>query len=83
MGFFERIFDTNKRELARISSVVAQINELEPQVKELTDDRMRERIAQLKTEIEAVAPEKQVALLEQHLPEVFAITRETGVRRLG
>jgi preprotein translocase subunit SecA len=83
MGFFERIFDTNKRELARISRSVAQINELEPQAKEMTDDRMRERIAQLKAEIAPAAPEKQAALLEHHLPEVFAITRETGVRRLG
>jgi len=83
MGFFERIFDTNKRELAIIARIVARINDFEPRAKELTDDQMRERIAQLRAEIEPAAPEKQAALLEQHLPEVFAITREAGLRRLG
>ena len=83
MGFFERIFDTNKRELSRISRAVTQINELEPRAKEMTDELMRERIAQLRAEIEPAAPERQAALLEHHLPEIYAITRETGVRRLG
>ncbi len=83
MGFFERLFDTNKRELARLSRTVAQINDLEPRIKEMTDDRLRERISEIRSEIEPAAAENQRAMMDKHLPEVFAITRESGRRRLG
>jgi len=83
MGFFERLFDTNKRELARISRLVAQVNEQEPQARQMSDEQMRERLRQLRAEIEPAEPARQQELLQRHLPEVFAITRETAWRRLG
>jgi len=83
MGFFEKLFDTNKRELARLSRMVAVINDLEPQAKQLSDQQMRDRFAELRREIEPAPHEKLQDLLNHHLPEVFALVREMALRRLG
>ncbi len=83
MGVFETLFDTNKREVKRISREAAQVNEFEPKVKPLTEDQMRERVMVIRAELEKVEGEAQKELLRHHLPEVFAITRETAFRTLG
>jgi len=83
MGFFERLFDNNKREIARLSRTVAAVSNLEAQVKPLSDDQMRERFGELRREIEPAPYDKQPDLLNTHLPEVFAIVREMALRRLG
>jgi preprotein translocase subunit SecA len=83
MGIFEALFDTNKREVGRIARAAVRINELEPSIKPQTDAQFRERITAIRAEIQDTELDKQKELLERHLPEVFAITRETAVRQLG
>ena len=83
MGVFETLFDTNKREIKRISREAAQVNEFEPKVKPLSEDQMRERVLAIRTELEKAEGETQKELLRRYLPEVFAITRETAFRTLG
>jgi preprotein translocase subunit SecA len=83
MGLFETLFDTNKREISRISRIVARINELEPSIKPLSDAQLIERVAAIRAEMQDQEMEKQKVMLERHLPEVFAITRETALRQLG
>ena len=89
MDFIARIFDSNKRDLARLRKLAGGITDLEPQVQQLSDDQMRERIDEIRQEIQAVIAEhgnphrKVDDALNHHLPEVFALCREAGVRTIG
>ncbi len=83
MGIFELIFDSNKRELARLVKLVAQINEFAPKIEGKSLDFYRERISQIRAEIEGSPKEKHEELMRKHLPEVFAIVRETSAKTIG
>jgi len=83
MGLFELIFDSNKRELRRLEKEVARINEVAPQVAGKSDDWCRERIAQIRAEIEPAPHDEQSELMKRHLPEVFAIVRDVSERAVG
>ncbi|OPX22948.1 MAG: preprotein translocase subunit SecA [Planctomycetales bacterium 4484_113] len=83
MGFFEVIFDSNKRELRRLEKEVARINEVATQIAGRDDAWCRERIAQIRAEIEPAPYEKQKELMTKHLPEVFAIVRDVSERTVG
>jgi len=89
MDFIGMLFDSNKRDLARLRKLVKGINDLEPSVQQLSDEQMQARIGEIRTEIQAVVaehgnPHKRVdEALMQHLPEVFALCREAGVRTIG
>ncbi|HEY1851602.1 MAG TPA: preprotein translocase subunit SecA [Candidatus Binataceae bacterium] len=74
----------NDRELKRMRPIVDEINELEPEIAQLSDDDLRGKIAELKERISAIedADERAYAL-DENLPEVFAIVREASKRTLG
>src|SRR5580700_1937445 len=74
----------NDRELKRMRPIVDEINELEPEVAQRSDDELRGKIAELKERISAIedADERAYAL-DEILPEVFAIVREASKRTLG
>src|ERR1700690_4291952 len=74
----------NDRELKRMRPIVDEINELEPEIAQLSDDDLRGKIAELKERISAIedADERAYAL-DENLPEVFAIVREAAKRTLG
>src|SRR5262249_45026173 len=88
-----KIFGTaNERELKRIDPLVEQIIALDPEVKLLGDEelraktqefrrRIRERVDGIEDDAERVAARKQV--LEEILPEAFAVAREAGRRVLN
>ena len=67
----------NERELKRIRPLVYQINQLETKVSPLSDDQLRAKTSEFKERI------KQGELLDQILPEAFAVVREAGRRTLG
>ena len=77
LGFLQKLFDTNERDVKRIEQeVVGRVNALEPEVKRL--DNLAEAYAALKKRhLEGGEA------LEALLPEVFALTRESAVRNLG
>ncbi len=83
MRFFEVIFDSTKRELRRLEKEVARINEVATQIAGRDDAWCRERIAQIRAEIEPAPYEKQKELMTKHLPEVFAIVRDVSERTVG
>lgn len=89
MDIFGWLFDTNKRDLARLSKVVTEINALEPRMKQLAEQQFPERIAEIRRELHAVVekhgnPHQKVDdALRAHLPEVFAMTREAAIRTTG
>ena len=88
-----KVFGTsNEREIKRIRPRVDEINALEDQFKQLTDEQLREKTREFKTRvqertkgIEDVAERVAArnAALDEILPEAFAICREAGKRILN
>ena len=77
LGIFNRLFDTNERDVRRIERHVVQaVSELEPKVAEMSDlaaafDELRRR------------HREGGESLDELLPECFALVRESAVRNLG
>ncbi len=72
-----RIFGSrNERLLKQYSSVVAQINALEPAIAKLTDPQLRDKTEELKKR------HAGGATLDELLPEAFAVVREASKRTL-
>ncbi|HVB17020.1 MAG TPA: preprotein translocase subunit SecA, partial [Stellaceae bacterium] len=73
-----RLFGSaNDRYIKSLGSLVAQINELEPQLEQLSDDALRARTEDFRARIE------QGAELDDLLVEAFATVREAAKRTLG
>ena len=87
-----KVFGTsNEREIKRIMPLVERINALEPEMKQLTDEqlqaktdefrkRIHERVDAIEDADERAAATKVV--LDEVLPEAFAVAREGGWRVL-
>jgi preprotein translocase subunit SecA len=85
-----KIFGTNnERVVKRLLPVVDQINSFEPQLAPLTDEQLRAKTGEFRARIaarlegitdsdEIKAAEK--AVLDELLPEAFAVVREAGKR---
>jgi preprotein translocase subunit SecA len=67
----------NERELKRLRPIVARINDLEPDIRELTDAGIRTRTAELRERV------SRDGSLDDILPEAFAVAREGGRRILN
>jgi len=65
------------RDIKRLRPLVARINALEPDLAGRSDAELRQRADGYRDQIQGGAE------LEELLPEVFALVRETGRRRLG
>jgi len=91
--FLTKVFGSkNDRFLKGIQPIIQQINDLEPQIKNLTDEQLRERTLTLKKQVqEAVAnisdqverKKREREILDEILPEAFAIVREGSRRATG
>ncbi len=77
LKFLNTLFDTNKKDIAKLQVIVDEINALESEVKKLKDSQFAERIQKFKNEI------KDGRFLDEILPEVFALVREASVRANG
>ena len=74
----KKIFGTkNERYLKKLQSIVVRINELEPEIQGLSDDQLKQKIADFRQEVQ------KGRQLDEILPEVFAITREAAKRVLN
>jgi len=75
--------DPNTRKLKRYQPIVEEINFLEEEISQLTDDELRKETQNLKSNISAELDfQKQKELLEEFLPKAFAIVREASKRVL-
>jgi preprotein translocase subunit SecA len=96
MGFDQlltKVFgSSNQRYLKSVQPLVDQINELEPAIKQLSDEQLRARTAEFKEQLQqAVAgitemderKRREREALDEILPEAFAIVREASVRTTG
>jgi preprotein translocase subunit SecA len=76
--------DPNARKLKKFQPWVTEINLLEEDIQRLSDDELRGKTAEFKQRLEktkSVNEEKE--LLDEILPEAFAVVREAGKRVLG
>ncbi len=75
--------DPNTRKLKRYQPIVEEINFLEEEISQLTDDELRKETQNLKSNISTELDfKKQKELLEAFLPKAFAIVREASKRVL-
>ncbi|NCN06498.1 MAG: preprotein translocase subunit SecA [Candidatus Pacebacteria bacterium] len=85
LGFFTRLFDSNQKQLDKYQTIVEQINELEPDIKKLSDSKLAIQTKKFKKNIETEreSGKDDATILRELLPEVFATVRETSRRVLG
>ncbi len=76
--FLKNLLKTsNESQIKKLQKTVEQINALEANTKKLTDDQMREKIAELRKRAQGGEA------LDALLPETYALVREAGVRVLN
>ena len=76
--FIEKIIGSySEREIKRIISLVDRIEELEPEMQEISDDSLKKKTDEFKERL------KNGETLDDILPEAFAVVRETSRRVLG
>src|SRR5215207_4688702 len=91
--FLTKLFgSSNQRFLKSILPLVEKINSLEPSVKALSDAELRARTAHLKEQVQRAVGDPtdkeerkrlERAVLDEILPEAFAVVREASVRTTG
>ncbi len=76
--------DPNARKLKRYQPIVSDINLLEEEIAPLSDDELRGRTAAFQERLaNAGSLKNQRPILDEILPEAFAVVREAGKRVLG
>ncbi len=90
---FLKLFSANEREIKRFRRVVEQVNALEPSVKALSNEQLRAKTDEFRERYHAAVDNesftdedrKQASrdVLNELLPEAFAVVREASVRTLG
>ena len=91
--FLTKVFgSSNQRFLKSIMPLVEKINSLEPSVKALSDDELRGRTAAFKERVQQAVGDtkdkderkrRERDILDEILPEAFAVVREASVRTTG
>ncbi|MBA7631510.1 Protein translocase subunit SecA 1 [subsurface metagenome] len=71
------LIDSNEKELKRLQPAVNQINELEAEFEQLSDDELRAKTDEFKARL------KSGSSLDELLPEAFAAVRESAKRTIG
>ena len=77
LGFVKRLFDNSTRTLNRLGAIVKKINELEQSISSLSDRDLAAKTQEFRQRY------SNGETLDDLLPEVFAVVREAGSRRLG
>ncbi|MBW4538775.1 MAG: preprotein translocase subunit SecA [Myxacorys chilensis ATA2-1-KO14] len=76
--------DPNARKVKKYQPLVAEINLLEEEIKPLSDDELAAKTAEFKQRLTKAKNEnEEKQILEDILPEAFAVVREAGIRVLG
>src|SRR6478752_4148885 len=77
LGLVKKLFgDANEREIKRLMRTVEEINGLEPQIAQLSDEGLRDKTAEFRSRLE------QGEDIDALLPEAFAVVREASKRVL-
>src|SRR5690349_21873519 len=94
--FLTKIFgSSNQRYLKSIQPLVEKVNSLEPSIQKLSDDELRARTVAFKEQVHRAVEgltgkkdkeertRREKAVLDELLPEAFAVVREASVRTTG
>ncbi len=77
-GFLSKVFGSkSERDIKRMLPLLAAINDREPALRDLSDDRLKAKTAEFKERL------SQGATLDDILPDAFAVVREVARRRLN
>ena len=78
MGIISKIFGTHsEREVKRIMPIVRQIEDMQPAMRQMSDDELRAKTDEFKGRL------KNGETLDDILPEAFAVVREAAKRAIG
>ncbi len=81
MAFLKALFDGNEREVARLRRTADRVNALEAQMAALSDDALAAKTIEFKERVgKATTADETRDLLDELLPEAFAVVREAGKR---
>ncbi len=76
LGIFGRLLDSNEREINKLKPTVEVINNLEKKTSKFTDKQLKGKLAEFRLQ------HARGKTLEELLPEVFAVVRESAKRNL-
>ena len=81
----KRLFgDPNARKLKKFQPLVAEINLIEEDIKGLSDEDLKAKTGEFREQLaKANSDEETKEILDEILPEAFAVVREAAVRVLG
>lgn len=77
LGMLKKVFDPNKRQIARLEKIANEIDALGAQMAQLSDDELRQKTEEFKARLE------KGETLDDLLVEAFAVVREAAKRVLG
>ncbi len=85
MSFLKKLFsDPNKKVLAELEKRAQEVNNLESEFSQKTDEQLRQCTFKFKEEIAAQeSDEAKTKYLDQILPQAYAVVREAAKRTLG
>ena len=82
--FKKLLGDPNARKLKKFQPWVTEINILEEDIQQLSDEELRAKTGEFRQALEkATSKDEEKEILEEILPEAFAVVREAGKRVLG
>jgi len=81
-NFMDKVFKTEEREVKKLTARTDYINRLEPEIKKLSNDQLKERVLKWRDPLGKVREDfdKREALLDEALNDVFACVREASLR---
>ncbi|MEI7451722.1 MAG: preprotein translocase subunit SecA [Candidatus Falkowbacteria bacterium] len=84
MGILANIFgDANKKVVESLKPTVQKINDLEASIKPKSDSELKDASLALKAKLAGKSIEEQATMLNDILPEAYALVREAASRILG
>ena len=82
--FKKLLGDPNARKLKKFQPLVTEINLFEEEVQKLSDEQLQQKTIEFKQQLEKAQTDRErEEILEEILPEAFAVVREAAVRVLG
>ncbi|MGF1479010.1 MAG: preprotein translocase subunit SecA [Cyanophyceae cyanobacterium] len=82
--FKKLLGDPNARKLKKFQPLVTEVNLLEEEIQKLSDEELKQKTVEFKEQVaKAQSDREREEILEDILPEAFAVVREAAVRVLG
>jgi len=82
MGVFDIFFDSNEKQLKKFHLLISQINEAEKDLQKLSAAELKQASEKLAEKVRQAEGEAQKKLLDEVLPEAYALIRESAQRTI-